>query len=269
MATTHHDDIALVIGDEWVILGHLLDESGQPIDLNNANINLGWTLLGSDGNHVPGVADAATLEKQSGGDVLITVPDTFTRTLLPGRFMDSIRVWIDDAPATQWTGIILADADTFHPTVLITPPVPEEPPVPTIEDAPQDGKLYARQDGQWVPIPSGFSMRFEYQFDDKLVAPPLNSQLRLDNVNGALATKVWVHNNNADGLDVSNMLALIAPNYIIFVQDKDEPSLFQRYRALAPAANLGTYCELSVAIVESGGALKNNQRCFIMIYGGG
>ena len=114
---THHDDIELVIGDEWVINGLLLDNKGQPLDLTSGAVNLGWTLLGPDGNQVPGLSDAATLEPQSGGIVLITVPDSLTKTLLPARYLDAIRVWAGDFPATQWIGIILADADPFHPTV--------------------------------------------------------------------------------------------------------------------------------------------------------
>jgi hypothetical protein len=110
---THHDDIELVIGDEWLIVGTLLDENGQPLDLT-AGVTLGWALLGPDGNRVPGLTEGATLDKQLGGVVRITVPDSFTRTLTPARYMDAIRVWVGDVPVTQWTGIILADADPFH-----------------------------------------------------------------------------------------------------------------------------------------------------------
>jgi hypothetical protein len=263
---THHDDLELVIGDEWAILGKLLDENGAPLDLT-PQVRLGWTLIGSDGNSIPGLLEVATLEPQSGGMVLITVSDSFTRTLTPARYYDAIRVWVDDAPVTEWTGTILATADPFHPMVETMPPPPDI--APTIEDAPSDGKFYVRRSGAWVELPSGFSTRFEYMFDDRTTPPPLNSQLRFDNVGGALTTKIWVHNNDADGLDVSNLLMLIEQDFIIFVQDKDEPLRKQRFLATGPMVNLGTYCELSVTNVVSGDPLRNNQRCFVMVYGGG
>jgi hypothetical protein len=115
MALTHHDDIELMIGDEWLIVGKLLDEDGNPLDLMSG-IALGWTLCGPDGNQMSGLTDAATLTPQPGGVVRIVVPDSFTRTLQPARYLDAIRVWTSGQPATQWTGIILADADPFHST---------------------------------------------------------------------------------------------------------------------------------------------------------
>jgi hypothetical protein len=119
MALTHHDDITLMIGDEWLIVGKLLDEDGAPLDLLAGGTMLGWTLLGGDGNELPGVAEAATLEAQDGGVVHIVVSDSFTRTLTPARYYNSIRVWVGGEPATHWVGIILAEADPFHPTIEV------------------------------------------------------------------------------------------------------------------------------------------------------
>jgi hypothetical protein len=114
MAITHHDDLEMMIGDEWVINGHLLDENGDSIDVQAAGVTLGWTLCGPDGKQVEGLTDVATLEPMPGGDVLISVPDTFTRTLSPARYLNAIRVWIDGGASTEWTGVILATANPFH-----------------------------------------------------------------------------------------------------------------------------------------------------------
>ena len=124
MALTHHDDITLMIGDEWLIIGKLLDEEGVPIDLLDAGTSFGWTLVGSDGDQLPGIVEAATLEPQSGGVVRIVVSDSFTRTLEPGRYMNAVRVWTDGEPATHWMGIILAEADPFHVTLEMPEPEP-------------------------------------------------------------------------------------------------------------------------------------------------
>ena len=120
MAATHHDDISLTIGDEWLIVGKLLDENGAPLELNES-VELGWTLLAPDGNQVPGIVDGVTVEKQAGGIVHIVVSDTITRTLEPARYMDAIRAWTGGEPATQWTGLILAEVDPFHSEVETWP----------------------------------------------------------------------------------------------------------------------------------------------------
>jgi hypothetical protein len=267
MALTHHDDLEMMIGDEWVINGHLLDENGQPIDVMAPGITMGWSLVGPDGNMVPGVTDAASLEPLAGGDVLISVPDSFTRTLNPARYLNAIRVYVNGAASTEWTGIILAAADPFHPTVTL--PALEEPTMPTFEDAPDDGNLYARRGGQWVEVPSGFSTKFEYTYDDGITAPPTNSQLRFDNVDPFLATKIWLHNNDADGLDVSNLLTLVETGFTIFVQDKDDPTKRVRYQATDMMTNLGTYCEIPVVFVAGLGTLNDNQRLLVVVWGGG
>ena len=111
---THHDDIELTIGDTWTIVGLLLDEEGQPMDLT-AGVTFGWALINWDG--VPVVGPVATIEPQDDGIVHITVPDSFTRTLEPARYLDAIRVWVDDVPMTQWIGNINANADPFFSEV--------------------------------------------------------------------------------------------------------------------------------------------------------
>ena len=74
MALTHHDDINLMIGDEWLIVGKLLDEKGEPLDLMTG-VELGWALVGPDGDMLPDLADAVTLETKADGIVHIVVPD--------------------------------------------------------------------------------------------------------------------------------------------------------------------------------------------------
>ena len=113
---TLHEDIELTVGDTWEILGQLLQEDGNPLNLVPA-VDLGWILLGPDGMRVTNLAEHATLvrvDPVSGGQVLITVPEELTQTFRPGRYTNAIRVWVGGTPATLWRGMILAAADPFH-----------------------------------------------------------------------------------------------------------------------------------------------------------
>lgn len=110
-----HEDIELVIGDEWLITGTLLDENNQPLDLVQT-VPVVWTLLDPDGMPIPGLDDVIVErpEPTSSGKLTITLPDTLTQTLNPGRYTDAVRAWIDGSPAQMWRGCILAAADPFN-----------------------------------------------------------------------------------------------------------------------------------------------------------
>jgi hypothetical protein len=138
-----------------------------------------------------------------------------------------------------------------------------------IPEAPSDGHMYVRKDKEWVKMPSGFSTKFEYTFETTTTAPPTNSQLRLDNADAAQATKMWLHNSDADALDVSNLLKLIESGFIIFVQDKNDPTQAHKFRASGPIVAQTGYCEIPITHEIGTGALGDNQRVLVVVYGGG
>jgi hypothetical protein len=109
-----HENIELVIGDEWLIAGTLLDENDQPLDL--ASVTIHWVLLGPDGSSVPGTEGAVVtpLDPTTSGRLSIMVPEALTRTLNPGRYTDAVRAWVTGSAAQMWRGCILAAADPFH-----------------------------------------------------------------------------------------------------------------------------------------------------------
>jgi hypothetical protein len=111
-----HEDIELVIGDEWQISGTLLGTDDQPLDLVTDNSPLDWILLGPDGARVPGL-EAVIIDRilpASTGRLMITLPAALTRTFDPGRYTDAVRASAGGAPAQMWRGIILAAADPFY-----------------------------------------------------------------------------------------------------------------------------------------------------------
>jgi hypothetical protein len=60
MALTHHGDIEVMPGDDWIIPGVLLDANGNPLDLSDCKLS--WALVGPDGNGVAVAEDAVDLE---------------------------------------------------------------------------------------------------------------------------------------------------------------------------------------------------------------
>lgn len=109
-----HDDLTFNAGDDWVIDGALTAEDGSPLDQSAATYE--WALLDSDGAVVPlaGVTIAPVEPLETSGRLKITVPDTATAGLAPGRYVDSLRVH-DGAHqrSTLWLGRVLVSANVF------------------------------------------------------------------------------------------------------------------------------------------------------------
>lgn len=114
MATTRHDDIELVAGDDWVIPGTLLDPTGVPLDLTGATFE--WTLIDPDGVQLADLVTASTLDPVdplTNGQIQITVPRAATEPLVAGRYHDSLRVILGGEVESYWVGAILVDCDPF------------------------------------------------------------------------------------------------------------------------------------------------------------
>jgi hypothetical protein len=111
---THHDDVTLYSGDDWTINGTLLDASGNPFDLTGADLT--WRLLDADGQSMlPSESATITVvEPASDGKIIISVPDTATAGLVPGPYVDALRV--DDSAdkrSTLWSGRVQVSANLF------------------------------------------------------------------------------------------------------------------------------------------------------------
>lgn len=118
MPVTHHDDLEVVAGDDWIIDGALINEDGTPTDLTTA-VAIYWTLLGPDGYPILSSADATVqiTDPAAAGVVRITVLKAVTSELDPGRYTDAIRVVGISLTATFWIGQILVDADPWSTVI--------------------------------------------------------------------------------------------------------------------------------------------------------
>lgn len=137
--------------------------------------------------------------------------------------------------------------------------------VDTIDDAPQDGKMYLRKNGGWVENPVGITHIDEWSFNETRTEPPGAGQIRMNSIDQPTASNLWVSNTTAPGVDVSAFLGLVEPGWILSIQDKDVAGKRQSYFVRAITIN-PTYVDFTV---ESRMALAPlaAQRVMMMMWG--
>lgn len=112
---THHSDLELVSGDDWVIPFTCLNADGSAFDLTGTTMQ--WALVDDNGVQVAAVNSAAVVAATAPtnlGNGTITVPHTAT-DILAGRYTDMLRVVNGSGDIqTEWTGVIDVDASAFE-----------------------------------------------------------------------------------------------------------------------------------------------------------
>lgn len=100
--------------------------------------------------------------------------------------------------------------------------------------------------------PGGSTSVQEFVFSAAASEPPTGAQVRLDNVDQTLATRMWVVYVTADGIDVRAFLELPETGMHVYIQDKDDATKRQRYQLTADPVDKGGYFEYPVTWI--GGA---------------
>jgi hypothetical protein len=119
--------LAAIYGDDWAVVGTLLDIDGSQLDLTGAT--LGWVLAGPDGAVVasfPGAAEIAIWEPVTSGSVIVTLGSDITADSAPGRYTDALRVTTEHGRQTMWRGAVLVGSSP-EPSPSIVPPSPPSP----------------------------------------------------------------------------------------------------------------------------------------------
>lgn len=114
MAITHHDDLELFAGDDWSIVGVLLDVNGSALDLTEATLE--WTLIdptGAQVANVQGSVSITVMAPPTNGQVTIRVPAVNTEPLTAGRYHDALRVSLGNRASLYWIGSLLVSSDPF------------------------------------------------------------------------------------------------------------------------------------------------------------
>src|SRR5215471_6166094 len=100
------------------------------------------------------------------------------------------------------------------------------------------------QGPQGIAGPSSSIWGFTYSTNT--VAPPATSQIRLDNTDQKLATKLWLDHIDLDGVDVTNFLAFLKSGDQLYTQDKNNSTTYDVFVMTADPVNQGTYTEFAV-----------------------
>jgi hypothetical protein len=91
-----------------------------------------------------------------------------------------------------------------------------------------------------------------YQFNTNTSEPPTSSQIRLNNSDQTLATKLWIMYSNSDGMDVREVIKTFGAEGECVLQDWDDATRIERYNVTGPATDKGNYAELPVEWLSGG-----------------
>ena len=118
---------------------------------------------------------------------------------------------------------------------------------------------YLNATGAWtVPAGGGGSGagHASYTHNATLTEPPATGQIRFNNANQLLATRLWVSQNDVDGLDVSTGLARVLAGHQIYIQDYDNAANWVKYDVTA-AVDDGAYYDFTVTYHSGPGGIPS------------
>lgn len=124
--------------------------------------------------------------------------------------------------------------------------------------------------GTTLTAPAVNRSTFQFDYSNALTEPPTSNQVRL---NAAFpyttVSKLWVRVLTSDGIDATLPLSLITAGTVVYLQDKNDATLYVVVETTADALVKSGYVELSVIWKKNGGALLNNQAVLLTIGTGG
>jgi|SRR5262245_15894709 len=106
--------------------------------------------------------------------------------------------------------------------------------------------------------PAGASITpiMQFSYNAAITEPPTGNQLRLNNADQTLATRIWVQKVTTDNIDVATFFYLYGlSGNLFYAQDRDDSTKRQRYTLTADGLDKGTYYEFQVSWLSGGLAL--------------
>lgn len=104
-----------------------------------------------------------------------------------------------------------------------------------------------------------------YVFGATTTPPPMTGRIRLDNADQTLATTMWLHFTNDDGIDIKNyVMDRLQAGNTIYVQDRDEASKWQLYEVTSAITDSGVYATIPITWRTGGATLTANEPVVLM-----
>ena len=98
----------------------------------------------------------------------------------------------------------------------------------------------------------GGELSTEYTYNTTTTAPPGTGTLRLNSATQNAVTTIWAHDINAVGVDVSNVIHLLATGNRLLLQDKTNAANHQYYDVSGAVTDSGVYTTIPVTWVSGG-----------------
>ena len=102
--------------------------------------------------------------------------------------------------------------------------------------------------------------RFEFQYSAATAPPPTGAQIRTDGDQLPTVTKMWTRGVTTPGEDVYRLLSVMPAGTILWLQDYDDHTRYEKYVLSEPPVEIADYHELRVEGIEHGGALGVGHR---------
>jgi len=129
-----------------------------------------------------------------------------------------------------------------------------------IDEAPQDGKQYARKDATWTEvISSGLSNGFNVRFDNGTTPPPSDGRMQFNNSDYSLVSEVYISYINQDGSDMKNLIPVfIKSGSRLYIQDREDSNNYVYLDVVSDVVDSTGYFTVSVSHIESTGTLPTS-----------
>lgn len=133
-----------------------------------------------------------------------------------------------------------------------------------IQDAPNDGNMYARLNHAWAEIGSpgsgGQNVSAEYVFSSATTSPPADGEVRFDNATQTSTTHIFLSGKTATGTDIYNLMMLsVISGTKFYIQDKDDSTKWIEFVVNTVVGNT-TWVDCTVTYLAGAGGLNPGQR---------
>jgi hypothetical protein len=103
-----------------------------------------------------------------------------------------------------------------------------------------------------------------YIYGAATTAPPMSGRFRLNNADQTLATTMWLHFTNNDGINIENyVMDRVAAGDTLYIQDRNDATQWQLYEVTGAVTDSGDYATIPIAWRTGGSSLVTNEQVVI------